>query len=150
MEPKFIVADEPVAALDVSIQAQVLNLLRELQEDMKFTMVFIAHDLRAVYHMSDHIGVMYLGQLVEVASKQALDCNPLHPYTRALIAAAPSMEPGQALDQSVISGEVWDRPPPPRGCVFYHRCPQAVQDCQHNVPILMEKEPGHTVACWRV
>jgi oligopeptide/dipeptide ABC transporter ATP-binding protein len=150
VEPKFIVADEPVSALDVSIQAQVLNLLRELQEELRFTMLFISHDLRTIYHMSDRIAVMYLGRLVEIATKQSLYGNPLHPYTRALIAAAPSLEPGQTLNNQIMKGEVWDKPPPPDGCVFYHRCPLAVPDCEHIVPELDEKETGHRAACWRV
>lgn len=149
VEPKFIVADEPVSALDVSIQAQVLNLIRDLQQSLNLTMLFISHDLRTIYHMSDRIGVMYLGRLVELAPRQRLYQNPLHPYTQALITAAPSLEPGETLDQ-VIKGEVWDKPPPPQGCVFYHRCPLAVPDCEHIVPELDDKEPGHSVACWRV
>ncbi len=148
--PRFIVADEPVSALDVSIQAQVLNLLRELQKKFNFTMLLIAHDLRVVYHMSDQIGVMYLGKLVELASKQDLYARPLHPYTQALIASAPSLEPGEPFQQSILKGEVWDKLPPPKGCVFYHRCPLAIPDCQHIVPPLEEKEPGHKVACWRI
>ena len=150
VEPKFIVADEPVSALDVSIQAQVLNLLRELQEELKFTMLFISHDLRTIYHMSDRIAVMYLGRLVEIAPKHSLYQNPLHPYTRALIAAAPSLEPGQALNSQIMKGEVWDKPPPPHGCVFYHRCPLAVPDCERAVPELEEKDVEHKAACWRV
>lgn len=148
--PKFLVADEPVSALDVSVQAQVLNLLRELQEDLAFTMLFIAHDLRAIYHMSDRIGVMYLGRLVELADRKPLYDLPRHPYTRALIAAAPSLKPGVALQQNVMAGEVWDKLPPSDGCVFYHRCPIAVPDCQHISPKLEEKAPGHFAACWRV
>lgn len=150
VEPKFIVADEPVSALDVSIQAQVLNLLRELQEELKFTMLFISHDLRTIYHMSDRIAVMYLGRLVESAPKQSLYERPQHPYTRALIAAAPSLEPGQTLSSQIMKGEVWDKPPPPDGCVFFHRCPLAVPDCEHIIPELEEKEAGHRAACWRV
>jgi oligopeptide/dipeptide ABC transporter ATP-binding protein len=150
VEPKFIVADEPVSALDVSIQAQVLNLLRELQEELKFTMLFISHDLRTIYHMSDRIAVMYLGRLVEIAPKRSLYQNPQHPYTQALIAAAPSLEPGQTLNSQIMKGEVWDAPPPPQGCVFYHRCPLAVPDCEHIIPELEEKGPEHSAACWRI
>jgi len=150
VEPKFIVADEPVSALDVSIQAQVLNLVRDLQEDFNFTMLFISHDLRTIYHMSDRIAVMYLGRLVEFAQKQQLIENPLHPYTQALTAAAPSLIPGQTLNHQIIKGEAWDEPPPPDGCVFYHRCSLAIPECEHLVQELVEKEPGHTAACWRV
>ncbi len=149
VEPRFIVADEPVSALDVSIQAQVLNLLRELQEDLGFTMLFIAHDLRAIYHMSDRVAVMYLGRLVELAPKADLYDSPLHPYTQALVAAAPSLEPGQSF-HPIIKGEVWDQPPPPAGCVFYHRCPLAAKDCHDTMPELMERRNGHYVACWRI
>jgi oligopeptide/dipeptide ABC transporter ATP-binding protein len=150
VDPRFIVADEPVSALDVSVQAQVLNLLRELQKKFKFTTLLIAHDLRVIYHMSDKIGVMYLGKLVELASKQDLYTRPLHPYTQALIASAPSLEPGEPFQKHILKGEVWDKLPPPQGCVFYHRCPLAVADCQHTIQALQEKQPGHTVACWRV
>jgi len=148
--PKFVVADEPVSALDVSIQAQVLNLLRELQRKFHLTLLLISHDLRVIYHMSDRIGVMYLGRLVEVGSRAQLYTRPLHPYTRALIASMPTLEPGEPLREPALAGEVWDRPPPSHGCVFYHRCPLAMADCQRIVPPLEEKEPGHPVACWRV
>ncbi len=150
VQPRFIVADEPVSALDVSIQAQILNLLRRLQEDFRFTMLLISHDLRSIYHMSDRIGVMYLGRLVEVAPKRRLYEQPLHPYTRALIAAAPSLEPGAQVSSSPIKGELLDEPPPVGGCVFYPRCPLAVDQCRTFVPMLEEKEPGHAAACWRV
>jgi peptide/nickel transport system ATP-binding protein len=150
VEPRFIVADEPVSALDVSIQAQILNLLRTLQEDFRFTMLLISHDLRSIYHMSDNIGVMYLGRLVELAPKRRLYEQPLHPYTRALIASAPSLEPSRLTSAGPIKGDLLDQPPPAGGCVFYPRCPLAVDDCRTNVPMLEEKESGHAVACWRV
>jgi peptide/nickel transport system ATP-binding protein len=150
VEPRFIVADEPVSALDVSIQAQILNLLRTLQEDFGFTMLLISHDLRSIYHMSDNIGVMYLGRLVELAPKRRLYEQPLHPYTRALIASAPSLEPLTLSNAGPIRGDLLDQPPPPGGCVFYPRCPLAVDDCRVNVPMLEEKESGHAAACWRV
>jgi peptide/nickel transport system ATP-binding protein len=150
VEPRFIVADEPVSALDVSIQAQILNLLRGLQEDLRFTMLLISHDLRSIYHMSDQIGVMYLGRLVEVAPKRRLYEQPLHPYTQALIAAAPTLEARTSASSAPIKGELLDQPPPVGGCVFYPRCPLATDDCRHIVPLLEEKEPGHAVACWRV
>jgi oligopeptide/dipeptide ABC transporter ATP-binding protein len=150
VDPRFIVADEPVSALDVSIQAQILNLLRSLQEDFRFTMLLISHDLRSIYHMSDQIGVMYLGKLVEVAPKRRLYEQPLHPYTRALMSAAPSLEPGDLSRTQAIRGELLDQPPPVGGCVFAPRCPLAVAECQTTIPTLDEKEPGHAVACWRV
>jgi peptide/nickel transport system ATP-binding protein len=150
VEPRFIVADEPVSALDVSIQAQILNLLRALQEDFRFTMLLISHDLRSIYHMSDRIGVMYLGRLVEVAPKRRLYEQPLHPYTRALIAAAPSLEARAPASGAPIKGELLDQPPPVGGCVFYPRCPLATDACRRIVPPLEDKEPDHAVACWRV
>ena len=151
VEPKFIVADEPVSMLDVSIQAQVLNLLRELQKQYKFTLLLISHDLRVVRHMCDRIGVMYLGKLMELAPKPALYAAPLHPYTQALMAAAPDTEAAEkSFNGKVIAGEVWDKPPPPRGCVFYHRCPMAVEECQVVVPALEPKAAGHAAACWRI
>jgi peptide/nickel transport system ATP-binding protein len=150
VEPRFIVADEPVSALDVSIQAQILNLLRALQDDFRFTMLLISHDLRSIYHMSERIGVMYLGKLVEVAPKRRLYEQPLHPYTRALISAAPSLEPGDVSRSTSLKGELRDEAPPEGGCVFAPRCPLAVAECQTTVPVLEEKEAGHTVACWRV
>jgi oligopeptide/dipeptide ABC transporter ATP-binding protein len=150
VEPRFVVADEPVSALDVSIQAQVLNLLRQLQEDFGFSMLFISHDLRAVYHMSDRIAVMYLGRLVEMTPKKRLYENPLHPYTRALIQAVPSLEPGTLISGSAMRGEVWDIAPPPQGCVFYHRCCLAAPACAQTMPQLQEMESGHEVACLRL
>lgn len=149
VEPKFLVADEPVSALDVSIQAQVLNLLRQLQRDLKFTMLLIAHDLRVIYHMSDRIGVMYLGCLVELADKQYLYGQPLHPYTQALISSAPPMEPGRWVKKTALKGEVWSRMPPPGGCVFYPRCPIAMEECEVTIPPLEAKGENHWVACLR-
>jgi len=150
VEPRFLVADEPVSALDVSIQAQVLNLLRQLQRDLKFTMLLIAHDLRVVYHMSDRIGVMYLGRLVELANKQDLYDHPSHPYTQALISSAPTMELGRVGRKAVLKGEVWNRMPPPGGCVFYPRCPIATDECKRTLPPLEAKGQDHFVACIRV
>jgi oligopeptide/dipeptide ABC transporter ATP-binding protein len=149
VEPRFLVADEPVSALDVSIQAQVLNLLRQLQRDLKFTMLLIAHDLRVIYHMSDRIGVMYLGRLVELADKQHLYSQPLHPYTQALISSAPPMEPGQWVKKAALKGEVWNIMPPPGGCVFYPRCPIASEECEVTIPPLEAKGENHWVACLR-
>jgi peptide/nickel transport system ATP-binding protein/oligopeptide transport system ATP-binding protein len=150
LDPVFIVADEPVSALDVSIQAQILNLLRELQRDLKFTMLLISHDLRLIRHMSAQIGVMYLGHLVETGTREALYTNPLHPYTQALIASAPSLDPDQGMQGELIKGEVWDTPPPEDGCVFYPRCPLAIPDCEYLPQELVDKGDGHAVACWRV
>lgn len=149
LEPKFIVADEPVSALDVSIQAQILNLLRNLQRDLNFTVLLISHQLRVIRHMSDRIGVMYLGLLVETADKEELFANPMHPYTQALIASAPSLDPDQGTGE-LIKGEVWDVAPPEEGCVFYNRCPVVVPECEHLPQELIDQGNGHTVACWRV
>jgi oligopeptide/dipeptide ABC transporter ATP-binding protein len=150
LHPKFIVADEPVSALDVSIQAQILNLLRKLQLNMKFTMLFISHDLRVISHMSDQIGVMYLGRLVETARKKDLFNNPLHPYTQALMISAPTMDDSKKVKGEIIQGEVWDIAPPKNGCIFYHRCSEALPDCKDLPQELVEKSDGHAVACWRV
>jgi oligopeptide/dipeptide ABC transporter ATP-binding protein len=150
VEPKFIVADEPVSMLDVSIQAQVLNLLRELQQKFQFTLLLIAHDLRVMRHMCDRVGVMYLGKVMELAPKPALFAQPLHPYTQALLAAAPDIDMEQPFTNGALAGELWDRPPPPNGCVFMPRCPRAVAECEQIVPPLEEKTVDHTAACWRV
>lgn len=149
VEPSLIIADEAVSALDVSIQAQVLNVLRGLQRQLGFTLLLISHDLRVIYHMSDQIGVMYLGKLVEQAPKRELYERPLHPYTKELITAAPRLEPGSA-PQRLIRGELMDVPPPPDGCVFTPRCSMALPECAGIIPDLEEKAPAHTVACWRV
>jgi oligopeptide/dipeptide ABC transporter ATP-binding protein len=150
VEPRFIVADEPVSMLDVSIQAQVLNLLRELQKSYKFTLMLITHDLRVVRHMCDRVGVMYLGRMMELAPKPSLYAQPIHPYTNALMAAAPDTDVERAFTESAIAGEVWDKAPPPDGCVFYNRCPLATADCQKIVPSFEMKAPDHAAACWRV
>lgn len=149
LEPKFVVADEPVSALDKSIGAQILNLLRDLKDDMGFTMLLISHDLRLIYHMSDWVGVMYMGKLVESASSADLYASPLHPYTQALIAAAPSTDPDQETQQELIEGELWSKKPPEHGCIFYHRCRQAAPECEHRPQEVEDRGDGHLVACWR-
>lgn len=150
VEPEFIVCDEPVSALDVSIQAQVLNLLEELQEKLGLTFLFISHDLSVVRHVSHRVAVMYLGRLVELAPAGDLYEEPLHPYTRALLSAIPSadpdLRPGSLL--SVTGGEPSPVDPPP-GCVFSWRCPQAAQDCRQSAPPLREAGGGRQVACHR-
>lgn len=150
LNPKFIVADEPVSALDKSIQAQILNLLRDLKKDLAFTMLLISHDLRLIYHMSDNVGVMYLGKMVESASSAELYANPLHPYTQALIASAPSIDPDEGMPEGLIEGEIWSMEPPEDGCVFYHRCAMHVPECEHHPQELTDRGNGHLVACWRV
>jgi oligopeptide/dipeptide ABC transporter ATP-binding protein len=150
VEPRFVVADEPVSMLDVSIQAQVLNLLRELQKKYQFTLLLISHDLRVVRHMCDRIAVMYLGRVMETGAKQTLYEMPLHPYTKALLAAAPDTNVERAFQDVALAGDVWEKAPPEGGCVFYHRCPLAIDDCKLAQPALEQKLPGHFAACSRI
>ena len=152
LEPKFIVCDEPISALDVSIQAQILNLLEELQERFGLTYLFIAHDLSVVRHISDRIVVMYLGKVVEIADRQELYENPLHPYTKALLSAVPIPDPlvEAKRERVVLGGEVPSPLNPPHGCVFHSRCPIAVEECRQRVPEIREVRPNHQAACIRV
>lgn len=147
LHPKLIVADEPVSALDVSVQSQVLNLLKELQIEFDLTYLFIAHDLSVVKHMSDRIGVMYLGNLVELASNKDLYKEPLHPYTQALISAIPEPNPAKRKERIVLKGDVPSPQNPPAGCPFHTRCPVALEICSQEKPALAEVRPGHQVAC---
>ncbi len=147
LKPKLIIADEPVSALDVSVQSQVLNLLKELQEEFDLTFLFIAHDLSVVKHMSDRIGVMYLGGLVEVADKSSLYAEPLHPYTQALISAIPEADPRKKKDRIILEGDVPSPIDPPSGCTFHPRCAHAMPECSKIKPQLKEVKPGHRVAC---
>jgi oligopeptide transport system ATP-binding protein len=152
LEAKFIVCDEPVSALDVSIQAQIMNLLEELQERLSLTYLFIAHDLSVVRHISDRIAVMYLGRVVEIADRVELYENPLHPYTKALLSAVPVPDPALEArrERMVLKGEVPSAMHPPSGCVFHPRCPIAVEECGQIVPQLREIRPDHWVACSQV
>ncbi|MFQ5684293.1 MAG: ABC transporter ATP-binding protein [Candidatus Binatia bacterium] len=152
LEPKFIVCDEPISALDVSIQAQIINLLEELQERFALTYLFIAHDLSVVRHISSRIVVMYLGKVVEIADRQELYDSPQHPYTKALLSAVPIPDPLVEIkrERTVLRGEVSSALNPPSGCVFHPRCPIAIEDCGKAVPELREITPQHWVACNRV
>ena len=145
--PRLVILDEPVSALDASIRAQIINLLKALQRDLGLSYLLIAHDLGTVRFLSDQVGVMYLGQLVEKSSSREVFTNPLHPYTRALLSAALPVRPDAQREQIVISGEVPSPLDPPAGCRFYPRCPAAMPVCEKTQPILAEAEPGHAVAC---
>jgi oligopeptide transport system ATP-binding protein len=145
--PKLIIADEPVSALDVSIQAQVLNLLEDLQKEFGLTYIFIAHDLGVVRHISDRIGVMYLGRLVELADSDKLYENPKHPYTKALLSAVPIPDPEHKQDKQLLSGDLPSPANPPKGCAFHTRCSACMEICKTARPELKEIEQGHYVAC---
>jgi oligopeptide transport system ATP-binding protein len=152
VSPDFIVCDEPVSALDVSIQAQIINLLEELQGQFNLTYLFIAHDLAVVRHISDRIAVMYLGKLMELTGRHELYENPLHPYTKALLSAVPIPDPAleRKRERIILTGDVPSSLRPPRGCVFHTRCPIAIDECRQEVPEWREVQPGHWVACHRV
>ena len=147
VKPELVICDEPVSALDVSIQAQIINLLKDLQKSMGLTYLFISHDLSVVKFISDKIGVMYLGTMVEYGAKKDIFDNPLHPYTRALFSAIPNPNPDIKMNRIVLNGDIPSPANPPKGCKFHTRCPQAMEICKHVCPKYREYEPGHFTAC---
>jgi peptide/nickel transport system ATP-binding protein/oligopeptide transport system ATP-binding protein len=150
LNPRFIICDEPVSALDVSIQSQVLNLLQDLQEEFKLTYLFIAHNLSVVEHISDRVAVMYLGKIVELSPRQEMFNNPLHPYTQALMSAIPIPKPKLERKRIILQGEVPSPLDPPPGCRFHPRCPVAIDRCSVEEPRFLEDRQDHWVACFQV
>ncbi len=150
VKPKLVICDEPVSALDVSIQAQIINLLKQLQREMNLAYVFISHDLSVVKFISDKIGVMYLGAMVEFGSKEDIFRNPLHPYTQALFSAVPNPDPTVKTDRIKLEGDIPSPANPPKGCRFHTRCPYATEVCRHVIPEYKEYEPGHFAACHKL
>ena len=147
VQPRLVIADEPVSALDLSIQAQIVNLLKDLQEEFGLTYLFISHDLGVIEHVCDRVAVMYLGRIVEIASAEDLYDRPRHPYTEALMNAVPVPDPNRHRQKQVLSGEIPSPIDPPTGCHFHPRCPYAKDICQKEYPVLSEQLPGHKAAC---
>ena len=147
VNPKLLIADEPVSALDVSIQSQVINLLIDLKHRYNLTMLFISHDLGVVEYISDRVAIMYLGRVVELAKTEEVFNNPLHPYTKALLQSIPKINQKQMLENEILEGEIPSPINPPSGCTFHTRCEFATADCAKDVPHLCEVKPGHFVSC---
>ncbi|KPV44773.1 ABC transporter ATP-binding protein [Alicyclobacillus ferrooxydans] len=147
VNPKLLILDEPVAALDVSVQSQVLNLLKDLQDDLDLTYIFVAHDLSVVRYISDRVLVLYLGHMAELADADEVFADPLHPYTRALLSAVPVTDPDQKRERIILKGDLPSPANPPAGCPFHTRCPAAMEICSKQVPAWQEAKPGHLVAC---
>ena len=145
--PSILIADEPVSALDVSVQAQILNLLQDLQKEFDLTYLFIAHDLSVIEHISDRVAVMYVGKIVELAETEELFLNPTHPYTEALLSAVPKPDPHLKMERIILSGEVASSANPPSGCYFHPRCKYAKEPCREKSPKLEEISSGHYTAC---
>jgi oligopeptide/dipeptide ABC transporter ATP-binding protein len=150
LRPKFIICDEPVSALDVSIQSQVLNILKDLQREFGLTYLFVAHNLSVVEHISDRVAVMYLGKMVELTGREELYRDPLHPYTKALMSAIPIPDPTLKRERTILKGDVPSPLNPPKGCRFHPRCPVAIERCSVDEPAFKEIRPGHSAACWLV
>lgn len=150
LDPKLIIADEPVSALDVSVQSQVLNLMLDLQQERNLSYMFISHDLSVVQHISDKVAVMYLGKVVEIADVAKVYDSPIHPYTQALLSALPVPDPTHVKSRIILQGDLPSPSNPPTGCTFHTRCPMATKECAEIIPPLEEKEPGHFAACIHV
>lgn len=147
LQPKLVVCDEPVSALDVSIQAQIINLLKDLQDELNLTYVFISHDLSVVEHISDEIGVMYLGSMVESGDKNKIYANPMHPYTQALLSAVPVPDPNVKMNRIILKGDIPSPANPPKGCKFHTRCRKCMEICKNQVPEVKDMGNGHKVRC---
>jgi peptide/nickel transport system ATP-binding protein/oligopeptide transport system ATP-binding protein len=150
LTPKFIVCDEPVSALDVSIQSQILNILKEAQAEFHLTYLFIAHNLSVVHHISDRVAVMYLGKIVELTTRDDLYRNPMHPYTKALMSAVPAPDPRRKRERTLLKGDIPSPLNPPKGCRFHTRCPVAMEICSQEEPQFREVQISHWVACWLI